>query len=236
MEHAEFRRLFGADPRRTEPEVLAHRASCPDCARYAADLEKVDQLVAGAFESTPSNYRKPWDIEAAADQARHSRTRWYALAAGILVVAGLASATWLHVQRNQLFGELLKHANAERNVMVVSDDRVTGDNVQRTLAKAGARLDGAVAISTLRTCKVRGAVAPHLFVQTPSGPVQILLLSEHRFLTSHGSSGFGLQAELVPIGSHSVAVFADNADAMARGREIAREHIRWSDSGPSKTN
>ena len=78
---------------------------------------------------------------------------------------------------------------------------------------------------------MRGAVAPHLFVQTPAGPVQILLLSEHRFLTRHGSQGFGLQAELVPIGSHSVAVFADNADAMARGREIARDHIRWADPG-----
>lgn len=229
MEHAEFRRLFGADPRRTEPELLAHRASCPDCARYAADLEKVDQLVAGAFEPAPSNYRKPWEIETAADKTRHSKTRWYALAASVLVVAGLASGTWLHLQRGQLFGELLKHANAERNVMVASDKRVNGDKVQLTLAKAGARLDGTVAISTLRTCKVRGAVAPHLFVQTPSGPVQILLLTEHRFLTSHGSSGFGLQAELVPIGSHSVAVFADNAEAVALGREIARKHISWSD-------
>lgn len=227
MEHAEFRRLFGADPKRTEPDLLAHRAACPECARYAADLEKVDQLVAGAFAGGSSNYRKPWEIDAAANEPRHSRTRWYAIAASLLVVAGLASGTWLHLRRNELFGELLKHANAERNVMVVSEKRVKDDKVQVTLAKVGARLDGAVAISTLRTCKVRGAVAPHLFVQTPSGPVQILLLTEHRFLTSHDSSGFGLQAELVPIGSHSVAVFADNADAMARGREIAREHIRW---------
>ena len=230
MDHAEFRRQFGADPKRTDPELLAHRAACPECARYAADLEKVDQLVAGAFAGGPSNYRKPWEIDAAAEAPRHSRTRWYALAASLLVVAGLASGTWLHLRRNELFGELLKHANAERNVMVVSEKRVKDDKVQVTLAKVGARLDGAVAISTLRTCKVRGAVAPHLFVQTPDGPVQILLLTEHRFLTSHDSSGLGLQAELVPIGSHSVALFADNPKAVARGREIARQHISWSDA------
>ncbi len=228
MEHAEFRRLFGADPKRTEPELLAHRASCAECARYAADLVKLDQLVAGAFDAVPASHRRPWEIESAA-RPRHSRTRWYALAASILVVAGLASGTWLHLRRDALFGELLKHANAERNVMVASEKRVNGDKVQLTLAKAGARLEGSIAVSTLRTCKVRGAVAPHLFVQTPAGPVQILLLTEHRFLTGHGSSGFGLQAELVPMGSHSVAVFADNADAVARGREIAREHIRWAD-------
>ena len=226
MQHAEFRRLFGADPKRTEPELLAHRASCAECARYAADLERVDQLVAGALDTPSSNYRKPWEIDAAARPVR-GNARWYALAASILVVIGVGAGTWLQMRRATLFGELLKHANAERNVMVASDKRVSEDKVQLTLAKAGARLEGAVSISTLRTCKVRGVVAPHLFVQTPAGPVQILLLTEHHFLMRHGSSDFGLQAELVPIGKHSVAVFAENADAVARGREIARQSIRW---------
>ena len=63
MEHAEFRRLFGANPKRTEPEVLAHRVGCAECARYAADLERVDQLVAGALDvPAPTNYRKPWEL------------------------------------------------------------------------------------------------------------------------------------------------------------------------------
>lgn len=226
MQHAEFRRLIGADPKRTEPELLAHRASCAECARYAADLEKVDQLVAGAFDAPASNYRKPWEIDAPARSPRKS-LRWYALAASILVIVGVGTGAWLQMRRATLFGELLKHANAERNVMVVSEKRVNDDKVQLTLAKAGARLDGSVLISTLRTCKVRGVVAPHLFVQTPAGPVQILLLTEHRFLMGHRSSDFGLQAELVPIGEHSVAVFAENAEAVARGREIARQSIHW---------
>ena len=46
MEHAEFRRLFGANPKRTEPEVLEHRASCPECAKYAADMQRIDQMLA----------------------------------------------------------------------------------------------------------------------------------------------------------------------------------------------
>jgi hypothetical protein len=226
MEHAEFRRSFGADPKRTEADLLAHRASCAECARYAADLERVDQLVAGALEVPAPNYRKPWEVEASMRPARSHR-RWYALAASLLIAIGIGAGGWLQMSRATLFGELLKHANAERNVMVASDKRVSEDKVRLTLAKAGARLEGSVSISTLRTCKVRGVVAPHLFVQTPAGPVQILLLTEHHFLMRHGSSDFGLQAELVPIGQHAVAVFAENADAVARGREIARQSIRW---------
>ena len=76
MEHAEFRRSFGADPKRTEADLLAHRASCAECARYAADLERVDQLVAGALEAPAPNYRKPWEVEASMRPARSHR-RWY---------------------------------------------------------------------------------------------------------------------------------------------------------------
>jgi hypothetical protein len=223
MQHAEFRRLFGANPKRTEPELLAHRAGCAECAKYAADLEKVDQLLAGALQATDlPNYPKPWERE-----PRRSNLRWYALAASVLVVAGIAAGAWLQVRRDGLFTELIKHANAERNVMVVSDKRVNDDKIAATLAKAGAHLQGSLAVSTLRTCKVRGVVAPHLFIQTPDGPVQLLLLSEHRFFTRHSSAGLGLRAEIVPVGSHSVAVFADSEGAVAIGRELARQSIQW---------
>lgn len=222
MEHAEFRRLFGANPRRTEPELLAHRAGCADCAKYAADLERVDQMLAVALDvPAPDDYPKPWQ------EPRRSALRWYALAASLLAAIGIATALWLDARRDVLFTELIKHANGERNVMVVSDKRVGGDKLRDTLAKAGARLQGELPVSTARTCKVRGVVAPHLFVQTPEGPVQLLLLSEHRFLMRHSASGLGLHAELVPVGSHSVAVFADNEGAMARGRDIARQYIAW---------
>lgn len=222
MQHAEFRRLFGANPRRTEPEVLGHRASCAECARYARDLERVDQLVSGALEVPVPAGRKPWE------QARpRSPLRWYALAASLLLVIGAGAATWLHLQRQALFAELLKHANAERNVMVASNERVSDENVRTTLAKAGARLQSVIPVSTARTCKVRGVVAPHLFVQTDQGPVQLLLLTEHRFLMRHAAQKLGLHAELVPVGAHSVAVFAESEAAVAKGREIARQSIEW---------
>ena len=225
MEHPEFRRLFGANPKRTEPSVLAHRAECAECARYAADLERVDKLVAVALEvPAPANYRKPWELA----QKRRSPARWYALAASVLLVITLAGVTWLQVRRDTLFAELLKHANAERNVMVVSDKRASEDKVRATLAKAGARLNNTLPVSTVRTCKVRDAVAPHLFVQTPDGPVQLLLLTEHRFFLAHSAQKLGLRAELIPVGDHSVAVIAASDAAVAQGVRMVHQAISWS--------
>ena len=225
MEHAEFRRLFGANPKRAEPAVLAHRAECAECARYAADLERVDQLVASALEvPAPANYRKPWEVE----RERRSPARWYALAASVLLALTLAGGVWQHARRNVLFAELLKHANAERNVMVVSDKRASEEKVRTTLAKAGARLSNMLPVSTVRTCKVRDAVAPHLFVQTPDGPVQLLLLTEHRFLLAHSAEKLGLRAELVPVGNHSVAVIAASDAAVAQGVRMVNQNFDWS--------
>ena len=96
MEHAEFRRLFGANPKRTEPEVLEHRASCAECAKYASDMQRIDQMVFGALEvPAPAPGLKPWELE----QKRPSPIRWYALAASVLVALTVAGGTWLHVRR-----------------------------------------------------------------------------------------------------------------------------------------
>jgi len=225
MEHAEFRRLFGANPKRTEPEVLAHRAGCAECARYAADLTRIDQMVAGALDvPAPANYRKPWEVEA----ERRSPARWYALAAGVVLALTIAGGTWLHLRRDALFVELVNHANGEIDRMVTTDKRTSEDKVRATVAKAGARLNRMLPVSTARTCKVRGVVAPHLFVQTPDGPVQLLLLTEHHFYLTHSTQKRGLHAELVPVGNHSVAVIAANDAAVEQGVRMVNQSFDWS--------
>ena len=225
MDHAEFRRLFGANPKRTEPEMLSHRAGCAECARYAADLERVDQMIGGALGvPVPTNYRKPWEVEA----ERRSPVRWYALAASVVVALTIAGGAWLHLRRDALFVELVTHANGEIDRMVTTDKRTSEEKVRATVAKAGARLNRMLPVSTARTCKVRGVVAPHLFVQTPDGPVQLLLLTEHHFYVTHSAQKRGLHAELVPVGNHSVAVIAASDAAVEQGVRMVNQSFDWS--------
>jgi hypothetical protein len=229
MQHAEFRRLFGADPKRNEPEVLEHRGTCAECARYAADLEKVDMLVAGAFDVPAPNYRKPWEIEA---ESRRRPARWFALAAGIVLLSLIGVGSWLQVKRDALFTEVIKHADNERDVMVVSDKRVKLEKLQKTLAKAGARLNGELPVSVARTCKIRGAVAPHLIMQTPDGVVAVLLLTNEKLYLPHSSEKQGYRAELVPVGDHSIAVIGTSEEAVEQGAKMASAAIDWAPDAP----
>ena len=220
MDHAEFRRLFGANPKRTEPEVLEHRASCPECAKYAADMQRIDQLVLGALDvPAPASGPKPWEVR--------RRTPWLAIAASVLVVIAVAATLWTGHRREELIVEVVKHADRERDVLVVSDKRVAEDKVQHTMEKAGAHMLGSLPFSIARTCKIRGVVAPHFVMQTTDGAVAILLLSKERVLMPHSFTELGYQGELVPAGNHSIAIIGTSKEAVEQASELASRSIEW---------
>jgi hypothetical protein len=221
MDHAEFRRLLGADPARTSVEIEAHRASCPDCAKYAEDMRKLDRLLVGALAVTgPKPMSPPW-------AQRRSVVRWYAVAAGLIIAAVLGLTFWTGARRDALIVEVITHADRERNVLVESPKRVAADKVESALAKAGAQLAADMAISVARVCKIRGNVAPHLILQTRSGAVAVLLLSHERVWLPHSFEKLGYKGRIVPIGKHSVAIVGTSEAAVEEGAELASRSITW---------
>ncbi len=230
MQHAEFRRLFGADPRRAEPEVLEHRRGCAECARYADDLEKIDRLVGGAFADVPvPPAPPPWEIEAQRPaRVRLGLPRWNALAATVLLTLFVA-LIWTATARDRatLIADILKHAEKERSVFVASSKRVENPKIEAALKKAGAELIADLPVSIARVCKVRGNVAPHLIIQTRDGAVHVMVLSEERFWRSHSFVQDGYQGKLVPQGKHAFAVIGTSEAAVEEAAELAKKGIDW---------
>ena len=230
MQHAEFRRLFGADPRRTEPEVLEHRRTCAECAKYAADLEKIDGLVAGAFDDVPVPAGPPpWEVESRLPvHKRLSVPQWFALAATVLLTLFVA-LIWTATARDRevLIADILRHADKESSVFVTSAKRVENPKVEAALKKAGAELIAELPVSIARICKVRGNVAPHLIVQTRDGAVHVMVLSEERFWRSHSFAKAGYRGKLVPQGKHAFAVIGTSDAAVDEAAELAKRGIDW---------
>jgi hypothetical protein len=230
MQHAEFRRLFGADPRRAEPAILEHRRACAECAKYADDLEKVDRLVAGALDDVPVPAAPPpWEVESRRSiLERWNTPRGYALAATVLLTLFVA-LVWTATSRDRetLIADILKHAEKERSVFVASSKRVENPKVEAALKKAGAELIAELPVSIARICKVRGNVAPHLIVQTRDGAVHVMVLSEERFWRSYSFAQAGYQGKLVPQGKHAFAVIGTSRAAVDEAAELAKKGIDW---------
>jgi hypothetical protein len=229
MQHAEFRRLFGADPRRTEAAILEHRRACAECAKYSDDLEKIDRLAAGAFDDPVPAAPPPWEIEA----SRPAYERWntprvYALAATVLLTLFVA-LVWTATSRDRavLIADILRHAGKERSVLVESSKRVPNPKIEAALKKAGAELVAELPVSIARICKVRGNVAPHLIIQTRDGAVHVMILSEERFWRTHSFEQAGYQGKLVPQGTHSFAVIGTSEAAVEEAAELAKKGIDW---------
>ena len=216
MEHAEFRRLLGADPKRTSPEIEAHRASCGDCARYANDMTRLDHMLAGALEVPGPRSR------AATPPVARSALRWYALAASLLLVLVSAGAgIWFARQRDALYADFVQHADGERKVMVVTDKRVAPDKILSKMANTHARLVRDLPLSTVRVCKIRGVTIPHLILQTPSGAVHVMVLPDSHVLTSHTFEKAGYQGVIVPDKDQLIAVVGESRDAVREGAALS---------------
>ncbi len=221
MECAEFRRIIGADPKRTSPEIEAHRAGCAACAKYAADMLRIDELVGRAqFAAAPKRADAPW-------APRRQPVRWYAIAASMLVAVGLGLILWTNAGRDALIADVVKHADGERNVMVASDKRVSEEKLQQALAKAGAQLAAAMPVSVARVCKIRGVVTPHLIMQTRDGAVAVLLLSREHTWLPHSFETQGYQGRLIPKDGHAIAIVGTSESAVKEGAELAGSAIDW---------
>ncbi|HKU91180.1 MAG TPA: DUF3379 family protein [Steroidobacteraceae bacterium] len=224
MDCAEFRRELGTDPKRSSPELEAHRASCPACARYAADMQRIDQLLLGALPvKGPASAASPWKHE-----PRRHVARWVALAAGVLVAAvGLTFAWRTQERRDALITEVVRHADREANVLVPSEKRVSTEKLQKALAKAGAQLAAELPVSVARICKVRGEVAPHLIMQTREGAVAVLVLAREHTWLPHSFAEQGYQGRLLPKDGHAIAIIGTSAAAVKAGAELASGAIEW---------
>lgn len=224
MDCAEFRRELGTDPKRTSAALEAHRAGCPACAKYAADMQRVDQLIGGALAvKGPASAVPPWK-----QQPRRHPVRWVALAAGVLVVALGLALTWRTSERREaLITEVVKHADREANVMVPSEKRVSAEKLQKALAKAGAQLAAELPVSIARICKVHGEVAPHLIMQTRDGAVAVLVLAREHTWLPHSFAEQGYHGRLFPKDGHAIAVIGTSAAAVKAGAELAAGAIEW---------
>jgi hypothetical protein len=214
----EVRRALDAEPGRRTPELEAHVAACPGCARYAAEAARLEATLRRALEV-------PVPPPPAGRKAPALRTApWLALAASL---AGLALATAAIVAlypREALAAALVGHMAHEPESRVPTAAVVPEASLRYVLRRAGVALGpDAPPVSYARSCWFRGAFVPHLVVQTEGGPMTVMVLSHEHVVAPARVDEGAYRVVIVPAARGALAVLAERpADPSRVDAVVAR--------------
>jgi uncharacterized protein DUF3379 len=188
---SQYRRVLLAEPHSADPELLAHRANCTQCAEFTERLGRFETRLASAMrlELTAAAPGAAAPVGSAenlvplrAQGARVSgrpdrrRPRLLALAASVLVAVGAAGVLWLALPRSSLADAVVAHMAGEPQAWL-SHEAVPAASLSEAISDAHMKLrSDAGVVSYAASCEFRGFHVPHLVVQDASGPVTVMVL------------------------------------------------------------
>lgn len=216
MNCLEFRRIVGAEPHASTPDVVAHAAECPQCAQYQREMQQMDVLIHSALNVQPrlGGAAEPAHVSspaAAPSQQRARRRLQWSLAASVMLAVFLGSL-WLAYPRQTLAEQIVVHVQHEASSMVRTDAAVDRAALDDVLARSGVRLRDIGRVSYAMSCTFRGRQVPHLVVQTESGPVTVLLLPEERSVrAAQKFEEGGFAGVILPAPRGAIAVLGEGA-------------------------
>jgi hypothetical protein len=207
MDHAHYRSAILADPHASDAELRAHRESCPECQAFTEQLLRFESRLERALrvQIPPTADVLPFERKAAA--AAQGSWRWLAMAASVLLGLVVAGGVWLTLPQRSLAADVVAHMAGEpdawRTEVAVPDPALNA-----VLQQSNIRLKpSAGVVSYASSCEFRGHKVPHLVVQTPSGPVTVMVLVHEAVRKSMRFDEQGYRGTIVPVPGHgSIAV------------------------------
>jgi hypothetical protein len=225
MNCLEFRRRVGAEPSASDADIGVHRAGCPACARYQDELRDMDVQIARALAVDATHIRKSGAALAPADITAR-RPRWLALAASIAIGLSVGLALWISSPRPSLAREVFDHVAHEPEALAATFP-VAPELLASVLDPYGTRLrPGSGDVTYAKRCIFEWRVVPHLVVQTPQGPVTVLLLRHRNVSGLVRLAEQGYTGVVLPAPRGSIAIVGQQKDLDGIARQVF-EAVDW---------
>lgn len=222
----EFRRRVGAEPFAADAGIEAHRRECAACARHQDELRAMDAEIRRALEVNP-----PPRGEAAPAPKGVAQSRFLAVAASLVMGIAVAILVLVAAPRAAIAREVVAHVRHEPGATSPGAP-LPASAVDQVLGAAGMRLGpGAGPVSFAARCVVDGRVVPHLVVQSPQGPVTVLVLSHRTVARRMRFDEQGFSGVVLPAPRGSIAVVGQGvSDLDALARQVF-DAIEWGNEG-----
>jgi len=230
MDHNHYRSAILADPHDPDDELRAHREACPECRVFTEQLLRFESRLERALlvDIVPKADVLPFvrKATAAAPQPR----RWMTLAASVVLALLVAGGVWLTLPQRSLAADVVAHMAGEPDAWRRTEVPVPEPDLNAVLQESKLRLKpGAGMVGYASSCEFRGHKVPHLVVQTPSGPVTVMVLVHEPVNKSMRFDEQGYRGTIVPVPGHgSIAVLM--RDAESGSTDVERIAARVDDS------
>lgn len=220
MSCLEFRRAVTVDPRRLDADARTHAETCVACREFLArSLEFEDRLASALKIPLPPGLS---ERIARAATVPSSSTRWFALAASLILAIALAAVlAWPRDDPLALAGiDFVVFEEAQS----VADARPTDWNVLvRVAGEMGVSLPAQLGeLHYVCNYPFSGGRAHHLLVKTPLGKVTLLLIPDRPLAARAAAAAYGLEASILPAAKGGVVIIGDSVRSIQRAETLLR--------------
>ena len=207
---------IGGDPHDLPADVRAHLSTCEACRQFHAETLAMDGRLRLALELPLAKFR----------QAAPAPSRRFALAASVVLAALVAGGSWLLWPQPALAADVVEHIRHEGDSWNAKDTLPASD-IAQVLQKAGVKFDSSMPVVYASACPFRKHLVPHLVVQTPEGPMTVMLLAHERVSEPQEFSEGGYRGVLMPADSGSVAILARKGHVPNTVANELVSGVRW---------
>lgn len=231
MNCLEFRRLIDTDPDSKDEEFLRHRAECESCAAFAARAARFSStLSAAARVVAPENLASRVLLRQSFSDSRlrFSRRSALALAASIVVVAGLAlSGTYLLRPEDPLAQEIFSRIHQATDSFE-SKTLLDRQAVAEALAPVGLDLTGELdKVTYAGQSMLQGKPTGHVVLQGEWAPCTVFLIPDVNVESRYAISDDNLKGVVVPFDGGAIAIVGSPQESLAPVVERVRSAFRW---------
>ena len=227
MNCIEFRRVVMSEPNRLDADAQAHLDGCELCTRHTAQLREFDAKLLEAMRvGVPDDLAARVSLKVHGAERR--RNRWFALAASVVLVAGLASGTWFWLRGGDLHDHVIAHVYHEPELLVHTDQRTPAYDVLPVLNRGNVSLKGDIGeVIHSRLCFFRGNLVAHLVVPGEHGPVTVMLLPDEQVEVPEPVNEEGFRGTIFPVGKGSVAVVGMEEELTEKIEQKFSQAVEW---------
>jgi hypothetical protein len=217
------RLLIGSDPRALPAELAEHVRGCAACAQFRSEMLALEQDLQRALSLAPPERARRTPRTARTRAARTAVVVRWALAASVLIAAGIAVVLLALRPTDTLAADLVAHVEAEPQSWS-AEQPLTPPTLEPILGRAGVRLAAnAGPVMYARTCYFRGRWVPHLVLHSALGSYTVLVLRNEHLAQRRAFSEEGYSGVLLPVAGGTLAVLGRGGlDTQAAADEAGR--------------